>query len=162
MSELVVLALKIGFLALLWLFILFTGNVIRTDLFGRTVSTEELTQVTPAVGAEPARRPGRKERAAARKVPKTLKVLHGRQAGMTVPLGEGITIGRAPDCELILDDDYVSTRHARIVRTPPGWAVEDLGSTNGTFVNNERIAVQTPFNVGDTLRIGRTLMSVEK
>lgn len=160
MSELVVLALKIGFLALLWLFILITGNVIRTDLFGRTVSAEEIGP-TAAPAQTPAK-PGMRQRRAERKLPHTLRITQGRQAGLTLPLGEGIQIGRSPDCQLVLEDDYVSTRHARIVRSAQGFVVEDLGSTNGTYVNNQRISTPTPFGLTDTLRIGRTLMSVEK
>lgn len=160
MSELVVLGLKLGFLALLWLFILFTGNVIRTDLFGRKVSAAELAQGTQP-GA-PTAKPQKMSRRVRRQLPTTLTVTHGRQAGTQVPLGEAVLIGRATDCQLIIDDDYVSTRHARITRTPTGYQVEDLGSTNGTFVNNQRITTPTPFGTGDTLRIGRTLMSVEK
>lgn len=159
MSELVVLGLKLGFLALLWLFILFTGNVVRTDLFGRKVTAAELAQTTP--GAPIAKQP-KTSRRALKKMPTTLTVTHGRQAGVQVPLGEGILIGRSSDCQLLLDDDYVSTRHARITRTPTGYQVEDLGSTNGTFVNNQRISTPTAFGLDDTLRIGRTLMSVEK
>ena len=87
---------------------------------------------------------------------------HGTQAGAQVPLGEGILIGRSSDCQLLLNDDYVSTRHARITRTATGYQVEDLASTNGTYVNNQRITAPTPFGLEDTLRIGRTLMSVEK
>jgi pSer/pThr/pTyr-binding forkhead associated (FHA) protein len=142
MSELVVLGLKLGFLALLWLFILFTGNVIRTDLFGRKVPAAELaTQPGPGTA---------------------LTITHGRQAGLQLPLEGGVLIGRSNDCQLLLEDDYVSTRHARITLTTAGYQVEDLGSTNGTFVNNQRLTQPTAFGPGDTLRIGRTLMSVEK
>ena len=158
MSELAVLGLKVGFLALLWLFILFTGNVVRTDLFGRKVSAAELA----AQGGPPGARPQKISRRALRQLPKTLTVTHGKQAGLQLPLGEGILIGRASDCQLLLDDDYVSTRHARISRTPTGYQVEDLGSTNGTFVNNQRVTAPTPFGIEDTLRIGRTMMSAEK
>lgn len=158
MSELVVLGLKLGFIALLWLFILFTGNVIRTDLFGRKVTAAELAQATGA----PSPKQPKVSRRALKRLPKTLTVTHGRQAGVQVPLGEGVLIGRSSDCQLLLDDDYVSTRHARITRAPNGYQVEDLGSTNGTFVNNQRISTPTAFGVDDTLRIGRTLMSVEK
>ncbi len=156
MSELVVLGLKLGFLALLWLLILFTGNVIRTDLFGRKVSTAELA--VPAAGGAPAAKPSKRE---LKRLPKTLSVTHGRQAGTRLPLGELVLIGRSSDCQLLLDDDYVSTRHARIIRTAAGYQVEDLGSTNGTFVNNQRISAPTPFGMDDVLRIGRTQMSVE-
>ncbi len=159
MSELVVLGLKLGFLALLWLFILFTGNVIRTDLFGRKVSPAELA---PASVGAPAVKEPKLSRRALKRLPTTLTVTHGKQAGLQLPLGNGVLIGRATDCQLLLEDDYVSTRHARITRTGAGYQVEDLGSTNGTFVNNQRISAPTPFGPGDVLRIGRTLMSVEK
>ncbi|MDR1710841.1 MAG: FHA domain-containing protein [Propionibacteriaceae bacterium] len=152
MSELVIVGLKLGFLALLWLFILFTGNVVRTDLFGRKVNPAELS----------GKKPTRKERKARKGWPKAVKVTHGAQAGTVVELGEGILIGRSADCQLNLDDDYVSTKHARIMRGQDGYILEDLGSTNGTFVNNARISAPTPFALGDTLRIGRTLLSVEK
>lgn len=158
MSELAVLGLKVGFLALLWLFILFTGNVIRTDLFGRKVSAAELAAPGTA-GAPPQQRMSRRT---LRQLPKTLTVTHGKQAGLQLPLGEGILIGRSSDCQLLLDDDYVSTRHARITRTANGYQVEDLGSTNGTFVNSQRITAPTPFGTEDSLRIGRTMMSAEK
>jgi pSer/pThr/pTyr-binding forkhead associated (FHA) protein len=161
MSELVVLGLKLGFLALLWLFILFTGNVIRTDLFGRKVPAAELI-AQPAPGAAPAQNQPRLSRRTLKQLPHTLTVTHGKQAGLQLPLEGGVLIGRSSDCQLLLDDDYVSTRHARITLSAGGYQVEDLGSTNGTFINNQRLTQPTPFGPGDTLRIGRTLMSVEK
>ena len=157
MSELVVLGLKLGFLALLWLFILFTGNVIRTDLFGRKVSASELAAAPTTAGRQP-----KVSRRVLKQLPKTLTITHGIQAGLTLPLEGGVLIGRSSDCQLLLEDDYVSTRHARITRSPTGYQVEDLGSTNGTFINHQRLTQPTPFGIGDTLRIGRTLMSVEK
>lgn len=160
MSELVVLGLKLGFLALLWLFILFTGNVIRTDLFGRRVPAAELAQPGPVV-TQTVKQP-KLSRRALKQLPKTLTITHGRQAGLQLPLEGGVLIGRSSDCQLLLEDDYASTRHARVARAHTGYQVEDLGSTNGTFLNNQRITQPTPFGLGDTLRIGRTLMSVEK
>lgn len=159
MSDLVVLGLKVGFIALLWLFILFTGNVIRTDLFGRKVSVAELN---PSAPAEAATRPVKMKRRDSRRLPRTLVVTHGRQAGLKLPLGEGLLIGRAAECQLILDDDYSSAQHARISLTSTGYQVEDLGSTNGTYLNSERITTPTLFALGDTVRIGRTMMSAEK
>lgn len=159
MSDLVVLALKLLFLALLWLFVLFVGNVIRTDMFGRKLATDEVGELRPV--AELKRQQKRRQRPN-RTTASKLRVTRGKQEGLTVPLGEGIKIGRASDCQLVLDDDYVSTRHAQLIRTEDGLVVEDLGSTNGTYVNNERISSATPFTTTDTLRIGRTLMVVEK
>lgn len=159
MSELLVLALKFAFLALLWVFILFTGNVIRSDLFGRRVTpaAAAATAAAPAASA----RAGRRARRAAARVPSTLRITKGKQAGLTMTLGDQLKIGRSSDCQLILDDDYVSTRHARIYRTADGYVVEDLGSTNGTYLNNERLSSPAPFTLADTLRIGRTLLVVE-
>lgn len=177
MSELLVLALKFAFLALLWTFILFTGNVIRTDLLGRKVPTSAPASApagAPAsapAGASPVAAPAltpapvrlsRRERKAAKQTPTTLRITQGKQAGLTMPLGEILTIGRSADCQLILDDDYVSTHHARIVRTSAGYVVEDLGSTNGSYLNDVRISSPTAFTLADTLRIGRTLLVVER
>jgi pSer/pThr/pTyr-binding forkhead associated (FHA) protein len=159
MSDLVVLALKLLFLALLWLFVLFVGNVIRTDMFGRKVATNEVGELQPVAEL---RKQQKKRVRTDKKLPGTLRVTKGKQEGLSLPLGEGLKIGRASDCQLILDDDYVSTRHAQIVRTESGYVVEDLGSTNGTYVNNERVSSPAPFSTTDTLRIGRTLMVVEK
>jgi len=161
MSDLIVVGLKIGFLVLLWLFILFTGNVVRTDLFGRKVPAAEAAELVgqPATAPAPL---SSKQRRADKKRPKSLIVTHGTHAGESTPLADAVLIGRAADCQLRLDDDdYVSTRHARIARGPDGYVLEDLGSTNGTFVNNHRISSPTPIAIGDTVRIGRTLMGLE-
>ncbi len=159
MSDLVVLALKLLFLALLWLFVLFVGNVIRTDMFGRKLATGDAGELRPVNELKKQKRTASRP---AKKLPSRLRITRGKQEGLSLQLGEAVKIGRAADCQLILDDDYVSTRHAQIVRTDDGYVVEDLGSTNGTYVNNERITSTTSFGTADTLRIGRTLMVVEK
>lgn len=164
MSELLVLALKFAFLALLWVFILFTGAVIRSDLFGRRVQAPTQQAVVPAPApAPPAPAAASQKRGwgRRRRLPTTLRITKGNQAGLTMELGDQVKIGRSTDCQLILDDDYVSTRHARIYRTDRGYLVEDLGSTNGTYLNNERLSAPTSFTPTDTLRIGRTLLVVE-
>ena len=62
---------------------------------------------------------------------------------------------------MILDDDYVSTRHARVIDSEQGLYVEDLGSTNGTYVNGQRITAPTFISMQDTLRIGKTILRLE-
>ena len=158
MSELLVFALKFAFLALLWVFILFTGAVIRSDLFGRRVPAAKAEAPPKPRAAERTRRRAREASAA---IPTTLRITRGKQAGLTMALGDQLKIGRSSDCQLILDDDYVSTRHARIYRSGDGYVVEDMGSTNGTYLNNERLGGPTRFTPADTLRIGRTLLTVE-
>lgn len=156
MSEVIVGALKIAFLALLWAFILFAANIIRTDMFGRQVAsgpTDDSLQ-------HPAR-PRKKKQP--RNVPKVLRVSVGRQAGLAIPLAGVVGIGRAADSALNIDDDYASTRHAQLTQDEEGqWWIEDLRSTNGTSVNTIRISVPTPVQTGDTIRIGRTVMKLEK
>lgn len=157
MSELVVTALKVLFLALIWVFILSIGGVIRTDLFGRTVPKSDLpTQLEPPRGGRTRKRLGRKHR------PTVLVVTNGSATGVQAPLSDApILIGRNSDCQIILDDDYVSTRHARVDNSVEGWYVEDLGSTNGTYVNSQRITAPTLIGIDDTVRIGRTTMKLE-
>jgi hypothetical protein len=157
-SEIALTVLKVLFLALLWLFIFSAVSVIRTDLFGKTVPTpdqpgaQELESPPP-----PARRTRR-----LRGDPKVLSIVQGQQAGESAELAPGVVmIGRSADCQLVLDDDYVSTRHARVVAGESGLYIEDLGSTNGTYVNGARITAPTAISLSDSLRIGKTMLKLE-
>src|SRR5919107_3869341 len=156
MSEIALTVLKVLFLALLWLFILSAVSVIRSDLFGRTVPAREAA----AQELEPPPPPPRGRRP--RGEPRVFAITQGNQAGLAAELAGGvIMIGRGADCQLILDDDYVSTRHARVVSGENGIYLEDLGSTNGTYVNGQRITAPTTVSLSDTIRIGRTTMRLE-
>jgi len=155
MADLIVTLLKVAFLAVLWLFVLLVGNVIRTDLF-RTepVGTRGKVKASAARAPQP-RRQGRSE-------PRILAIDTGPQAGTRLALVDEFRIGRSADCALILDDDYVSGDHASLGHRPGGdWVVTDLGSTNGTFVNEARVTAPTVVTTADTLRIGRTQMRLE-
>jgi pSer/pThr/pTyr-binding forkhead associated (FHA) protein len=157
MSEIALTVLKVLFLALLWLFILSAVSVIRSDLFGRTVPAQDQQ---PQELEDPARagRKGRRPRGD----PRIFSIAQGKQAGLSAELAGGvIMIGRGADCQLILDDDYVSTRHARVVSGVNGIYVEDLGSTNGTYVNGQRITAPTTITMSDTVRIGKTILKLE-
>jgi diguanylate cyclase (GGDEF)-like protein len=84
-------------------------------------------------------------------------VIYGDDLGKRMGLGiESVVYGRDADCDVVLDDERVSRRHAQLLWTGLGFVVKDLGSTNGTFVNNEAIE-QRPLNDGDQLKIGRTI-----
>lgn len=158
MSEIALLIIKVVFLALLWLFILSAVSVIRSDLFGKTVRASDQPQ--PQELETPAPPPKKAKRQ--RGQPRVFTISQGNQAGLSADLAGGvIMIGRSADCQLILDDDYVSTRHARVVGAPTGIYVEDLGSTNGTYVNGQRITAPTTITLSDTVRIGKTMLRLE-
>jgi pSer/pThr/pTyr-binding forkhead associated (FHA) protein len=91
----------------------------------------------------------------------TLVVTAGSMAGTRLRLSAGpILIGRAEDSTLVLDDDYASTRHARLIQQGSGFAVEDLGSTNGTYLDRSRVTAPTPVPIGVPIRIGRTVIEL--
>ena len=90
-------------------------------------------------------------------------VTEGELKGTSVPLSNTpITIGRSPRSTIVLQDDYVSTDHARLSPAANDWVLEDLNSTNGTWVNKTRITRPTAVSIGSTIRIGRTTMRIEK
>lgn len=152
MSELIVAAIRIVFLILLWLFILFIADVIRRDMFGRRVRADTLK-------AHPADGPGHGRRS---RTPTRFAVTQGAQQGLSVPVEPTINLGRAADSTFNLEDDYASARHAQLVQADAlTWVLTDLGSTNGTYVNGRRVTEPTRVTVGDVIRIGKTLMRLE-
>ena len=158
MSEIALLIIKVVFLALLWLFILSAVSVIRSDLFGKTVRASDQPQPQELETPAPPPRKAKRQRGQ----PRVFTISQGNQAGLAADLAGGvIMIGRSADCQLILDDDYVSTRHARVVSAPTGIYIEDLGSTNGTYVNGQRITAPTTITLSDTVRIGKTMLRLE-
>ena len=158
MSEIALLIIKVAFLALLWLFILSAVSVIRSDLFGKTVRASDQPQPQELETPPPPPKKAKRQRGQ----PRVFMISQGNQAGLSADLAGGvIMIGRSADCQLILDDDYVSTRHARVVGAPTGIYIEDLGSTNGTYVNGQRITAPTTITLSDTVRIGKTMLRLE-
>ncbi|RBM05599.1 MULTISPECIES: FHA domain-containing protein [Streptomyces] len=164
MSELTLTVMRLGFLAVLWLFVIVAVQVIRSDLFGTRV-TQRAAARRPDQAPQQ-RRPqqpaprGRQRRGA----PTKLVITEGSLAGTTVALqGQTITLGRAHDSTIVLDDDYASGRHARIYPDRDGqWIVEDLGSTNGTYVDRGRLTTPVPIAPGTPIRIGKTVIELRK
>jgi pSer/pThr/pTyr-binding forkhead associated (FHA) protein len=90
-------------------------------------------------------------------------VTGGSLAGTTIDLADSqITIGRADDATLMLTDDYASTRHARLFPQDGQWLVEDLGSTNGTYLDRQKVTRPTPVPVGVPIRIGKTVLELRR
>jgi FHA domain len=144
--ELVLQLTRAGFLALLWLFVLLALRVVRSDLYA-------------AAGLR-ASIPGRPRRSG-RRQPRQLIVTHGALAGTRISLdSRPILIGRADDSTLVLDDDYASTRHARISPQGDDWYVEDLGSTNGTYLDRAKVTGPTRVPLGVPVRIGKTVIEL--
>ncbi|MFE2489589.1 FHA domain-containing protein [Streptomyces mirabilis] len=175
MSELTLTVMRLGFLAVLWLFVIVAVQVIRSDLFGTRVTQrgsrrdasrpqQVARQATPPPQRQQAAPPsgggGRQRRGA----PTKLVVSEGTLTGTTVALqGQTITLGRAHDSTIVLDDDYASSRHARIYPDRDGqWIVEDLGSTNGTYLDRSRLTTPTPVPLGAPIRIGKTVIELRK
>ncbi|WP_338781112.1 FHA domain-containing protein [Streptomyces sp. DG1A-41] len=169
MSELTLTVMRLGFLAVLWLFVIVAVQVIRSDLFGTRVTQrgsrrEAGRQQQAARQAPPQQRQQSGGGRRGRNAPTKLVVTEGTLAGTTVALqGQTITLGRAHDSTIVLDDDYASSRHARIYPDRDGqWIVEDLGSTNGTYLDRNRLTTPTPIALGAPIRIGKTVIELRK
>jgi len=170
MSELTLTVMRLGFLAVLWLFVIVAVQVIRSDLFGTRVtqrgSRREAARPQQAARQQAAPPPQRQQGGGRqrRNAPTKLVVSEGTLTGTTVALqGQTITLGRAHDSTIVLDDDYASSRHARIYPDRDGnWIVEDLGSTNGTYLDRSRLTTATPIPLGAPIRIGKTVIELRK
>jgi hypothetical protein len=154
-APIVVQVLRFGFLALLWIFIFATLRVIRSDLFGASRARVGVAGA-PARPPAPRPKPKRKGKAATQ-----LVVTEGSLAGTRISLGEQpIMIGRANDSTLVLTDDYASSRHARLTSREGDWYVEDLGSTNGTYLDRTKVSGPTLVPGGVPIRIGKTVLEL--
>ncbi|MEU1301013.1 FHA domain-containing protein [Streptomyces shenzhenensis] len=171
MSELTLTVMRLGFLAVLWLFVIVAVQVIRSDLFGTRVTQRGSRrdagrpQQTARQQAAPPQQRGQQSGGRQRRnAPTKLVVTEGTLTGTTVALqGQTITLGRAHDSTIVLDDDYASSRHARIYPDRDGqWIVEDLGSTNGTYLDRSRLTTPTPIPLGGPIRIGKTVIELRK
>ncbi|WIB60262.1 FHA domain-containing protein [Curtobacterium sp. MCLR17_007] len=177
-TGLTLLVLRFAFLAVLWLFVFVIVFALRSDLFGqrvRTIPTDPkgapsgpTTPTIPAGGAAPGGGAGAftelidqgrssGSQLTATDVATRLVITEGAREGMEMPLGRGpITVGRSSESNVVIRDDYTSTNHARLELQPSGWVVIDLESTNGTFVDGQKVtapvtvAERTPITIGTT------------
>jgi pSer/pThr/pTyr-binding forkhead associated (FHA) protein len=184
-SELTLLVLRFGFLILLWFFVLGVVYALRADLFGRgnrkPASASGASASGVAAAASPAPAPAQTRAPAAPSSPtaptaavnrsrggfataanaRRLVITQGPREGQEIPLGSGpITIGRSADSSLVFRDDYTSTHHARLLQWNEEWMIQDLGSTNGTFLDGKRIGSPTQVPLHTPIKVGQTVFEL--
>lgn len=156
MNELTLTLIRLAFLAVLWLFVIAAVGVVRTDMFGPSSSPRKSARQRQA------QRPPRQPRGR-RGIPTRVLITQGPLAGTSLGLSDQqITLGRANDATLVLNDDYASSRHARLYPQDGQWIVEDLGSTNGTYLDRQKVTRPTPVPVGVPIRIGKTVLELRR
>ncbi|GAB3648261.1 FHA domain-containing protein [Glycomyces tarimensis] len=152
MPEIVQTVARFGFLVLLWLFVFAAARTVTKDLLAQRRPATAGGPAAGPVSAPPA--PG--GRSSPEQAAKWLVVTSGDLAGRRFVLsGQPISIGRAPDSTIVIRDDFASSRHARVAPRDGQWMVEDLGSTNGTYLGRARVTQPTPVPLGVPIRIGR-------
>ena len=156
MSELALFLVRTGFLALLWIFIFSIISVIRADLFGQKVVSKVASANLPntfvaATGSTPA-----SPKPAEQKATK-LVVTAGEKVGTEIALaGRQLTIGRAGDSDLVVDDEFTSTHHAKLVFINGDWLIQDLDSTNGTLLDGKKVVTTIVVPMNTQVRVGQT------
>lgn len=156
MSELALFLVRTGFLALLWIFIFSIISVIRADLFGQKVVSKVASANLPntfiaATGAAAASAKPAEQKAT------KLVVTAGEKTGTEIALaGRQLTIGRAGDSDLVVDDEYTSTHHAKLVFINGEWLVQDLDSTNGTLLDGKKVTTTSVVPMNTQVRVGQT------
>lgn len=157
----VVFLIRTVVLILLWGFVIAAVVAVRHDVFGTKPPKERVPRPTRAPKPKPPRAPKQgKTKAAVR--PTRVAVVDGPLKGMSVALSSlPITIGRADDSTIAINDDYVSSHHARLVPNGAAWLLEDLGSTNGTVLDAAKVTAPTEVHAGSQIRIGRTVLELQ-
>lgn len=162
MTEFALTLLRLAFLAALWLFVIITVVALRRDLLQpREVRPARAAPAKPVKTPKPPKPPKQRKPKGPSSGP-ALVVTDGPLVNTVIPLGtHQITLGRAPDSTLVIDDDYASSRHARLYPSDGAWIIEDLGSTNGTWIDRTRITSPTVLLPGVPVRIGRTTLQLK-
>ncbi|HEX9711804.1 MAG TPA: FHA domain-containing protein [Actinomycetota bacterium] len=148
MPPIVLTTLKWLFLALLYLFIARSVRIIYLDLVGPRVPRQRQA----GAGGRPRRRG----------TPRSVIVAEPEKPSRHLALDNEVTFGRSESCTVPLDDTYTSTLHARLFAKEGAWFVEDMGSTNGTYLNRVKVTAPAPIAVGDEIRLGKTILEIGK
>jgi hypothetical protein len=169
--------LRIGFLLLLWLFVFAIVYALRSDIFGQNARKAQPAQAAAAPREAPAppdlpkaqtpppelpQSPRKNDKATIHNVSR-LVITAGPKEGLEVPLGrDPLTIGRATDSGLVIRDDYTSTHHAKLLLWNEDWMIQDLDSTNGTFLGGKRISSPTQIMLGTPIKVGATSFELRR
>jgi pSer/pThr/pTyr-binding forkhead associated (FHA) protein len=155
-SPFVLSVLKYALLALLYFFIYRAVRSVAVEVSGRRSGgrTTEMKSSSPAPAAKASK---------GGKAPATV-VVHEPESDKprTVRLSERTDIGRADGCAIRLQDTYVSQVHARLAGKNGTWHVEDLGSTNGTYLNDRKVVAPVEVHAGDVVRVGKTVLELRR
>ena len=154
MDEPVAVALKFGFLAVLYLFLLWVARSALKDL---SRGGDGSAAAEPVEAPSPRRRQSTVPDLRAGVAPRVVVVAAmGHEPGTTFDVGLGATMGRSDSAEIRVDDAFASSAHARIFERGDFMYVEDMGSTNGTYLNGRQIRTAERLKVSDVIRIGDT------
>jgi pSer/pThr/pTyr-binding forkhead associated (FHA) protein len=160
-SEQLLTILKLCLLALLYLFFFRVLRAVWAEL--RPPKLVDATPRAPApAGAtgRGSRKSAKRQRDAAPVAPRLVVLEPAEQRGRSFPIGAEMTVGRAAGCQITLDDTYASQIHARVFLRDGQYLVEDLGSTNGTYLNRHKVAGPMVVHPGDKVQIGNTVMEL--
>ena len=169
MSELALFLLRIGLVAVLWIFVFSIISVIRSDLFGQRVASKAAAKGVPQVVSQPnipnpPTSPIRVLQESAEpsgKLATKLVVVEGESTGREIPLiGRELHIGRAVNSDLVINDEFASTQHAKLVLINDEWLVQDLNSTNGTFLGGVRVSIPAVVKLNTPVRVGKTIFEL--
>ena len=159
MLDPIAVALQFGFLAVLYLFLLWTVRSALKDLRRSADDAPEQQNYGDATGLYTAGggSPGPNGQPRLR-----VGSAAGLQAGSAYDLSDGALLGRGDQADIVLQDSFASTRHARLVPHGDVIVLEDLGSTNGTYLNEEPLRGPQPLHPGDKIRIGDSVFTFER
>ena len=169
MGELTLLILRIAFLGILWAFVFAVVYALRSDLFGQKVRRMPAQAAAQAPVAAPVAAPSRPAPAATpasaggQGIAKRLVITSGAKEGLELDLpNELLTIGRSGESGLVIRDDYTSTHHARLLLWSEGWVVQDLDSTNGTYLAGQRVTTPVLVPLNTPVKIGTTSFELRR
>ena len=160
MSEQLLNILKLCLLALVYLFLVRVVRAVWAEVSVTTADgprRQRRRGASPTIASPPAPARGRRSRGSPTEL---VAVEPADQVGRRYPLGDEITVGRAAGCQVTVDDTYVSQLHARVFTRDGQLFVEDLGSTNGTYLNRVKVAGPMVMQRGDRLQVGNTVLEV--